>query len=1283
MDDASLSLVAYYDPDYPSGWVHSPELIAGHMAQRHGFVVLDARRLGAWMRAVVAAGTAPTTVCVLTMGIAPDTIAERLWMSTTARRYLDAGGRLVWIGDVPFYYQGRRGGAKKEWGDAGQQKILGLSHIWAGEGPPAVTEAGRAWGLELPDAAERCAKASAVTALTQVGVRAASWHKVYNPKHPLQGFLRYRGGAFGCPHWNAKCNELYRFALRGFAEPFRAPRSWDDPSHDGTARAVFSDPRYPASWSPDAEASARRLAEAHGFKPLDADALAAWMRAKVARGAAGSVCAIVHGAAPDTVYDRTSPQCLARRYMDAGGRLVWAGDVPFLYRGRRDGGHDGNSDTGTHEAVLDIPVRWDWEVGAAPSLTEAGKAWGMRTPDEAARCVDASCVSVVLAGSGPYASSWLKTYDKGTPGSGFLRFRGGAFAGPSQADELAAVALQGLPPPAAGRGIALPEPEGKLAGSGAFVVDRARALEKIRRFMLPSAESFIFPLARAASAVGAELFRVEDAHDGRTVSFDGRGFPAELLADPFSPLVAGTPDAGARSLAVALLTVMRASPLEVQLIESQGGAVSGVRILPDLRLEPIPPAPGTAFGTTVRVIGSNLPGAAELMDMLRLRAPGFAALEPKSRGPADPLARRFTAGPVSGLLRVPGRPAVASQLDLCVHGVSAGPASLILPALQVEGWVNDDRLSLNASLSGVVRDEHWEDLAPALAAEAEQLALAAAAFLTESLPRRQEALAGFGGAALWRRALAPAALGAAGRALAAAVGAATDDAAEEDLEAQARAARWLREAAGRLLSDLDRDRPGALRQALWGAPLLTGVDGEAMSLQTLELRRRAEGVVRFSARYRPGARLSAPVVWAEDGAAAALLKKLFGDAVEDLGADLSSVTPSAAAGRAGALERAGAGAPLTRRLLEPEGEVGLRAGPAAGMRLFGLTGGRPGRFRSVASLLRIDAAREGAPDDAMLGEALARVDALYRGLCSDVACPVARGFLGTLFHGQRRAEAELREAAALEHLRDYLQWSLEPSRSAGREWVRAVPLFESSAGWLSFDAVADLRRRHGALVVVQAPSSQGFLPRLHGGEAALRRLRALFPGLAWAKAQRFGRTVLLKAPPLPRCGHQAPFGCLAEGELCGVRVHLAVNAAGDAVAYPLPAGEPAPLALEDAKDLAADAALAVLFRAPAAVQPGEHPWRKFLLRAVAAVLAPLPGPPERGALLELLSTADLFRSPWGPKSLLEFSWGGPSLYARPGQDAEGASSILDDADLALLRTLWPREAKLLLTADEH
>jgi hypothetical protein len=200
---------------------------------------------------------------------------------------------------------------------------------------------------------------------------AATWHKAYHPRYPLQGFLRYRGGSFDHVNWNAKVNELARLALRGFEEPFRAPDSWRDDGSARTARAVFSDQRYPAGWSTTPQISAARLASEHGFSPLGAEELRGWMRAQVAAGAAGSVCVLLHGIAPDTVYDDASPHCLARRYLDAGGRLVWAGNVPFLLRGRADGGHDGNTDLGASEAVLDITVRSEWEMPGPPSLTEA------------------------------------------------------------------------------------------------------------------------------------------------------------------------------------------------------------------------------------------------------------------------------------------------------------------------------------------------------------------------------------------------------------------------------------------------------------------------------------------------------------------------------------------------------------------------------------------------------------------------------------------------------------------------------------------------------------------------------------------------------------------------------------------------------------------------------------------------------------------------------------------------------------------------------------------------
>ncbi|TPW16886.1 MAG: hypothetical protein FD126_3780, partial [Elusimicrobia bacterium] len=183
MDDADFDRVAYYDPTYHTGWVHDPAGIARLLAQRHGFIILDAKRLAAWMRSWTSRGSS-RTVCVLLQGLVPDTIAERKSKNCTARRYLDSGGRLVHIGDVPFYQIGLPGGGRKQWGDSGHSVVLGVEHAWGNNGATAVTDEGRRWGLELADSGERCSRVNEVTPLRTItsphgGPWAATWARIH------------------------------------------------------------------------------------------------------------------------------------------------------------------------------------------------------------------------------------------------------------------------------------------------------------------------------------------------------------------------------------------------------------------------------------------------------------------------------------------------------------------------------------------------------------------------------------------------------------------------------------------------------------------------------------------------------------------------------------------------------------------------------------------------------------------------------------------------------------------------------------------------------------------------------------------------------------------------------------------------------------------------------------------------------------------------------------------------------------------------------------------------
>ena len=120
--------VVYRDEGYTTSWIshtHAKE-IADYLKKAKKFDELGANDIREWMKGVIREGTkntvvvfaqdvAPDTVfehIVSSQGGIPDTVFDNIGATALIRQYLDRGGRVVWIGDLPFSYQGK-GGAKK------------------------------------------------------------------------------------------------------------------------------------------------------------------------------------------------------------------------------------------------------------------------------------------------------------------------------------------------------------------------------------------------------------------------------------------------------------------------------------------------------------------------------------------------------------------------------------------------------------------------------------------------------------------------------------------------------------------------------------------------------------------------------------------------------------------------------------------------------------------------------------------------------------------------------------------------------------------------------------------------------------------------------------------------------------------------------------------------------------------------------------------------------------------------------------------------------------------
>jgi len=185
---------AYWDADYSSGWAGGGETVRDAL-QDAGYEVLDADALKTWMDARLADGE--LSVVVFCKDVVPDTVAETQDENCTIRQYLNAGGKVVWYADIPFYYVGHSGSTSDNWGDNGSINVMGFNMAggaWDSGNTVTITEAGTAWGLTTTWASNRPASPDGWDNLTLLAVDDAgnpgAWAAHYVPGDTFRGFVR-------------------------------------------------------------------------------------------------------------------------------------------------------------------------------------------------------------------------------------------------------------------------------------------------------------------------------------------------------------------------------------------------------------------------------------------------------------------------------------------------------------------------------------------------------------------------------------------------------------------------------------------------------------------------------------------------------------------------------------------------------------------------------------------------------------------------------------------------------------------------------------------------------------------------------------------------------------------------------------------------------------------------------------------------------------------------------------------------------------------------------------
>jgi len=185
---------AYWDARYIGMWGGDGVAMRDGL-DAAGYTILDADQLKTWMDARIA--DKKLSVVVFCLDVVPETVGETMDANCTVRKYLDAGGKIVWYADWPFYYVGHPDGTTTTWGGAGASAILGFD---ASSGPNgtfevvAITAGGAKWGLTTTWQSQRPTSPTITSNLTPLATissgSAAAWAKHFVTGDRARGFVR-------------------------------------------------------------------------------------------------------------------------------------------------------------------------------------------------------------------------------------------------------------------------------------------------------------------------------------------------------------------------------------------------------------------------------------------------------------------------------------------------------------------------------------------------------------------------------------------------------------------------------------------------------------------------------------------------------------------------------------------------------------------------------------------------------------------------------------------------------------------------------------------------------------------------------------------------------------------------------------------------------------------------------------------------------------------------------------------------------------------------------------
>ena len=187
-------------------------------------------------------------------------------------------------------------------------------------------------------------------------------------------------------------------------------------SYSEQLRVVYYDTAYPTNWASRAEALIyRNFLVANGFTAVNADELKTFMQSN----GVGSVIVMANDTAPDTVANEKSTNAIFRKYLDAGGTVVWMQDNVLHWQGLANGTSVAWGESGMQTVLGIVPGSW-W-IYDAVTITRDGAILGLSQTWLSAIPVQPSTVTKVYASSSGGAAAWFKNFNSAYPDTGLIR----------------------------------------------------------------------------------------------------------------------------------------------------------------------------------------------------------------------------------------------------------------------------------------------------------------------------------------------------------------------------------------------------------------------------------------------------------------------------------------------------------------------------------------------------------------------------------------------------------------------------------------------------------------------------------------------------------------------------------------------------------------------------------------------------------------------------------------------------------------------------------------------